>query len=709
MTLLAGMILPMAAMAEDSPQLRTITGRQAAVNPTPMADTRNHEIALPHAPIASKDVHKTLAGKVAAILKEKTLRGTSIGIEILDLDTNDVVYAHDAQKVLKPASNTKLLTTAAALHLLGGDYQFESRLNVRGKIEKGVVEGDLQLFIDHDFTWSDRFYDAGNVPMRGLIAQLREAGVTRINGNLIVSGYVVYGGKATATLSTQAHLKQVANQFAALMKKNKIGFKSLQVRQSSKSEGKTVATWKSPMLSEAIVPLNRVSHNEYADMLLIAIGSKVAGKNTFEAGAKVVRDWLVKEGLTVKGFEQKDGSGLSHGNRMSAEFFTGLTRYMMKSRYAREWASSLSISGYDGTYGGRLAIDDGKGRVYAKSGTLRDTISGSGFFVNRHDGHTYAFSIIVNGMRNKKLTRQAIDRIVRVFLGDHLQVTLPATPQMQSFKKDESGQVVATWKSVKSVAGYRVYVSEDGNTWSEVHETDQTHFYFADRPAHVRVTSVDAKGAESDPSLIFSYRPGDRMMTVVEQARCRSDEAMRPANHFVAHERPIAQFIDASWGVETVRPPEAPHKGDYFFHAATCRGAIAWNASEYEKALKSDGTVIVDIVDAHLSADAAGACTPEDGKVLGCFDAPVVTKDRRIGNRSENTRLRKAAGTGSSRPSSIKTWKGGKTLFEMNSHPIAVKQKISDQKSIIVMGFDLQAMDSQKSLDALWKTMMNGK
>lgn len=722
--LLFGLLVPSLASGQEAPVLRTIEGRKPVVSAESAAPTlqipkpeipqkaadqaqeapQNKAIQLATAPKASKDVKKRLASKMSEIFKLKALRNTAIGVHIVDLDSGDVVYAHNADKLLKPASNTKLLTTAAALELLGADYQFETQLSSDAKIEKGVLKGNLHLHIDHDFTWSDRFYNTGDVPLRGLINQLKEAGIQKIQGKVIVSGYVVYGGISTGTLSTTAHLNTAGNRFKTLLNQNKIKFGGFSIQQNAKVKGKKIASWLSPMLSEAIVPLNRVSHNMYADMLMIAIGHKINGKNTYEAGAKAIKSWLKKIGLSLKGLEMQDGSGLSHNNRMSAAFYTKLVGYMLKSTNAREWAASMSISGYDGTYGGRLATDDAKGLVYAKSGTLRDTISGSGFFFNKNDGHTYAFSLLVNNMRNKKLTRQAIDRMIRVFTGSHLDIQKPATPLFSSLRREANGQVVARWDSVKDVEGYRLYKSKDGAQWEILGETPDTHYAVADEPIHLRITAINAKGAESAPSLIYSYRPGSKTMTIVEQARCRSDELMRPANHIFAHERPLAQFIGKDWGVETVRTTNEAKDG-LFYHSVTCNGAIAWHEASIKAAASPEIPVIFNVADAHLSADASGTCDPTSGKVLGCFGEPVITKDRRLGKRDMNYRLRKAAGTGSSRPSQIQTWEGGKTILEMNGVPVGIQSSTGKKGSVTVLGFDVQALDSQKTLDAMWSAI----
>lgn len=663
------------------------------------------DIALPKPLSVSAEAKKKLAQSVESAMRAKALKQTTIGMVVIDLDSGEVVYSKNADKRLKPASNTKLVTTAAALAILGPEYQFESALLKRGKVENGVLKGDLQLYIDHDFTWSTRFYATGDTPLVGLISQLKAAGIQKITGNVIVSGYVVYGGMATNTLSVSGHLQRAANQFGALLRKNKISYGALSVKQNAKKEGNSVAVWRSPVLSQAIVPLNRVSHNEYADMLLLAIGAHKSGKSTNEAGAKAELAWLKSIGLDTKGIQFFDGSGLSHDNRVSASFLTHLTSWVLReSTFAREWAASLSISGYDGTYGGRLATADGKGRVYAKSGTLRDVISGSGFLINKYDGHTYAFSVLVNGSRNRKLTRQAIDRMVMPFLGDFLGVRKPGVPAFVSYRKESDSRVVARWSAVPNALGYRVYQSTDGNRWSVAAETKDTVLIMPDEARHLRLTAVSAGGAESEPSLIYSYRPGEKSMAIVEMAQCRSDEAMRPASHRVAHEVPLARFIGESWGVFTTSQSIDGAQGA-LLHSTSCAGKVAWKTDVVQKAMDVDIPIIVNVVDAHLSAQVQGECAPDAGKLLGCYGEPVVTKDRRIGVKKDNTRLRKAAGTGSSRPSSVSVWKGAESTLEMGGMTVSTHQKAPSGRDVHIVGFDIQGLDSQKTLDAAWKSL----
>lgn len=681
---------------------QTVEKRPPA-GPLPVSD-----IVLP-APAKMTAEHKSaIEKKIAGILNEPALRNTIVTIEVRDLDEGSVVYAKDASKLVKPASNNKLLTTAAALHILGADHQFETKVYSTGKIEKGILKGDLHVHIDHDFTWSTRFYDTNGTPLRGLLQQLKSKGIRKINGKVIFSGYVVYDGKATDVLNTRSHLTQAANQFAGLLRKDKIGYTALSVQPgNAKIQGTVLASWKSPVLSEAIVPLNRSSHNGYADMLMMAMGYKDSGKSTYAAGAAAVQKWLASAGIAAKGVVQHDGSGLSHDNRISAHVLNEVTAYMLKSKYGREWAASLSISGYDGTYGGRLATDDAIGRVYAKSGTLRDVISGSGFFVNAQNGHTYAFSILVNNMRQKKNTRVAIDRIVRAFLGNNDDVERPAIPMMQSLRKEADGRVVARWNQIAGVSGYRVYTSADGNTWTKRAETKDSVLVMPDEAVHLRVTAVNAKGGESLASLIFSYRPGKETWSIIDVSRCRADSIMRPSNHIFVHERPLSAFVSSNYGVETVRDPAAisAQSQGIVWHDVACSGRVVSTDETIDAVAHKQIPLVLNIVDMPNVSGRPTVCDPANGKYIGCYATGMMTVDRRIGTRAENYRQRRAAGTFSSRPTSVKTWNQAKTCLEMGTSAVAVCSGKNESRMTIV-GVDLEALDSERTQSVVWRAVV---
>jgi len=62
-------------------------------------------------------------------LVEHSLPHSTVGIWIKDIQSNQVMYARNADKLLNPASNIKMLTAAAALYHLGPMYRYQTTLS----------------------------------------------------------------------------------------------------------------------------------------------------------------------------------------------------------------------------------------------------------------------------------------------------------------------------------------------------------------------------------------------------------------------------------------------------------------------------------------------------------------------------------------------------------------------------------------------------
>lgn len=79
------------------------------------------------------------------ILDHSCLSNKNYGVQIFSLDHQETVYSHKSDQQFIPASNVKLVTTAVALKTLGPDYRFLTRLYSAGRVEGGVLHGDLYI------------------------------------------------------------------------------------------------------------------------------------------------------------------------------------------------------------------------------------------------------------------------------------------------------------------------------------------------------------------------------------------------------------------------------------------------------------------------------------------------------------------------------------------------------------------------------------
>ena len=127
---------------------------------------------------------ETLGEKIEEIIEGEYARTAFWGIYVQDLDAGRLLYSRNAEKTLIPASNQKLLTTAAALDVLGSAYRYETTLHLDGQIQNTVLRGDLILEGSGDPTFGSQRFDQ-NDPLRHWADSLAALGVTRIEGRII--------------------------------------------------------------------------------------------------------------------------------------------------------------------------------------------------------------------------------------------------------------------------------------------------------------------------------------------------------------------------------------------------------------------------------------------------------------------------------------------------------------------------------------------
>ena len=137
---------------------------------------------------AAAQVHpaQRYADQLAA---EEPLHSAAWGVLAKDA-TGKVLVSLNPDQKLTPASNMKLITTGCALHVLGSNYRFETKLGYSGEIRDGVLEGDLYIIGGGDPTLATS--DSIVVKTSTLFWQwksfLQKAGIGAIHGRIIGAG-----------------------------------------------------------------------------------------------------------------------------------------------------------------------------------------------------------------------------------------------------------------------------------------------------------------------------------------------------------------------------------------------------------------------------------------------------------------------------------------------------------------------------------------
>ncbi|MGH8881144.1 MAG: D-alanyl-D-alanine carboxypeptidase/D-alanyl-D-alanine endopeptidase, partial [Stackebrandtia sp.] len=106
------------------------------------------------------------------------LKASQVGVVVADAESGDVLYDHNGLMRAVPASNTKLLTSTAAMDILGPDYTFGTDVAAESEPSDGTIAGDLYLRGTGDPTMLAEDYD-------DLAEQLADAGVTTVDGDLV--------------------------------------------------------------------------------------------------------------------------------------------------------------------------------------------------------------------------------------------------------------------------------------------------------------------------------------------------------------------------------------------------------------------------------------------------------------------------------------------------------------------------------------------
>lgn len=142
--------------------------------------------ARPSGP-ADAETTGVLAASIDAFLRNHDLSMGTIGIVMSDGETGRVLYARNGHTPMKPASNNKILTTAAALHYLGRDYRYKTLVAFRGKRKGDTLRGDLVVVGSGDPSISGRF--VGDHDRTAIFRQwadlLDKRGIRHIKGDVI--------------------------------------------------------------------------------------------------------------------------------------------------------------------------------------------------------------------------------------------------------------------------------------------------------------------------------------------------------------------------------------------------------------------------------------------------------------------------------------------------------------------------------------------
>ncbi len=144
-----------------------------------------HPVSCPAArPPKSPHTLAELCARLDKCLHAPRFTGALWGVQIVALKSGKTLYACHPDRLMSPASNSKLYTAALALDTLGGDYRIQTPVcATRLPDDFGRIQGDLILSGRGDPSWHAANFQDNFAP---LIAVLAHAGVRSISGDLVI-------------------------------------------------------------------------------------------------------------------------------------------------------------------------------------------------------------------------------------------------------------------------------------------------------------------------------------------------------------------------------------------------------------------------------------------------------------------------------------------------------------------------------------------
>lgn len=103
---------------------------------------------------------KPLSARIDALIEHKLPAGSNVGISVYDLTAGKPLYGYQADKLSRPASTMKLLTTITALARPEADEPFRTEVWYQGIIERDTLQGDMYVIGGYDPEFDEEALDS---------------------------------------------------------------------------------------------------------------------------------------------------------------------------------------------------------------------------------------------------------------------------------------------------------------------------------------------------------------------------------------------------------------------------------------------------------------------------------------------------------------------------------------------------------------------
>jgi serine-type D-Ala-D-Ala carboxypeptidase/endopeptidase (penicillin-binding protein 4) len=394
-------------------------------------------------------LRSALAGPLSA-----AALGPRVSAVVADPVTGQVLLSRDGTRMLTPASTTKLVTSAAALAVLGPDATFTTR------VVNGTTPDSVVLVGGGDPVLAVKPYPAQDYPQPATLAHLAAATARKLRaqGRRTVSvGYddSLYTGPDLAPGWTQAYVSTgnvtpitalevdqgrlatdgtpedsddpynlrprstdpagtAAASFVSLLTADGIKVTGSPAPRPAPAQAAGLASVSSPPLSAIVEQMLEESNNVIAENLARQVAVKTGPPASYSGAAAAVTAELGKLGVSG-GLHLVDGSGLSPQDAIAPATLVKVLGLAVTRPRVRPLLAGLPVAGFSGTLSGGESVFSGidgaaLGAVRAKTGNLSTVTTLAGLVTDKA-GRTLAFAFMADQIPAAAMLQTAADSI----------------------------------------------------------------------------------------------------------------------------------------------------------------------------------------------------------------------------------------------------------------------------------------------------------
>ena len=317
------------------------------------------------------------------------------GFLLIDPTTGSTLGENKPDQPRVPASVLKLVSTTAALKIIGGEKRYITSIWSTPSKSAFVLRGEFDPWLTSNLISAKKNKQA-------YLPSL----ITRATKSRSIKLYY-YGIIDKDIEELKKYLR--AHRISA----SAIKVDSITAAEKSKEQ---LATVTSPPLSEIVKFTILWSDNTLADRMTRQAALKVGNDTTPSGLTKTFETVLNELGVETKDFAVEDGNGLSKANRITPRTLVQLLQKIRHDPVLLPIFEGLPIGGLTGTLKNRFTdtAPSAVGHVHAKTGWINHSVTMAGFV---DDGKTeYIFAILADGIsptwKSRRSAREVMDKLL---------------------------------------------------------------------------------------------------------------------------------------------------------------------------------------------------------------------------------------------------------------------------------------------------------